>query len=72
MSINLEDEGSSKEKLIEWCDFYTRTLAESGGNDLAQIKLIEDDWDTRFLFLATHYYLFRLSPELRTEYTCVN
>lgn len=61
MSIDLRDENSPKAKLLEWCDFYTKTLAESGGNDLAQIELVEDDWDTRFLFLATHYYLFRLS-----------
>jgi tetratricopeptide (TPR) repeat protein len=61
MSIDLREEGSPMENIREWCDFYTKILAESGGNDLAQVKLIEDDWDTRFLFLATHYYLLRVN-----------
>lgn len=60
MNISNKATKSPMEALSEWSASYTNILRDSGGGDLDQFELIDDDWDTRFLFLATHYYLFVL------------
>ena len=46
-----------KSKLLDWCAFYTKTWEETTGVDLSKAEIIEDDWDTRFLWLATHCFI---------------
>ena len=56
-----------KSKLLDWCAFYTKTWEETTGVDLSKAEIIEDDWDTRFLWLATHCFIQLKIPEIKGE-----
>jgi len=58
MSSQENSSCSAMNALLEWSSSYSKAVSEAGGGDLESIQLIEDAWDTRFLFLATHFYLF--------------
>lgn len=58
MSITENTDTSAMKELLDWSSSYSKAFNEAGGGDLESIELIEDAWDTRFLFLATHFYLF--------------
>ena len=58
MSSQENSSASAMKALLEWSASYSKAFSEAGGGDLESIQLIEDAWDTRFLFLATHFYLF--------------
>ncbi len=48
----------------KWSEGYTKGLKEATGNDLSTVNIIEDDWDTRFMWLATHLWLTLKLPEI--------
>ena len=58
MNIEKNSDTSAMKELLNWSSSYSKAFNKAGGGDLESIELIEDAWDTRFLFLATHFYLF--------------
>ncbi|KZR90053.1 tetratricopeptide repeat protein [Synechococcus sp. MIT S9508] len=58
----IQNQADPKQALIEWCEKYTSIL-KTADVDLDRVKLVEDNWDTRFLFIATHVYIMRISKD---------
>ena len=56
----IQNQKDPMQSLLEWSKEYSSALKKAGV-DLNELTLVEDNWDTRFLFLATHCYIVRFS-----------
>ena len=45
------------QKTQEFSEKYMMSVQQVSGIDLSEIEIVEDDWDTRFMWLATHLFV---------------